>query len=332
MNNLKVFNSFIPKNAEKAVGNVGNVASNAANTVANTVNNAAKAFNSQLNSQLNSPANIANTALNSLKNTAANMSKSVSNVANNFRNTVTNTMPNTTSFTNSGSAIPWLFVGIGVLFIIIVVLLVVFYKDIKQWLPDSLNDLFNGPKKEKEPEPTPNTIPMPNNVTADAPPANVVNTLLPGKKEVFNISSNKFIYSDAEPLCKALGAELATYDQVKAAFDQGADWCNYGWTKGQLALYPTQEQTWEKLQLGPEGQRQACGRPGINGGFFDNPELRFGVNCYGSKPKQSAHDSAINKGAPISPDALDFDKKVSMYRSDADDIGILPFREGAWSE
>jgi hypothetical protein len=169
-------------------------------------------------------------------------------------------------------------------------------------------------------------------MTPVSPPANVVNQLLPGKKEVFNVSSNKYIYSDAEPLCKALGAELATYDQVKSAFDQGADWCNYGWTKGQLALYPTQEGTWEKLQQGPEGQRQACGRPGVNGGYFDNPELRFGVNCYGDKPKQSAHDSAINKGAPISPDALDFDKKVAMYRSDADDIGVLPFREGAWSE
>jgi hypothetical protein len=326
MNNLKVFNSFIPKNNQ---GPVANVATNAANKVANTVNKA-------LNSPANAATNVANTALNSLRNTAANMSKSVSNVANSFRNTMTSTIENTagnlSAPTNGGSTIPWLFVGIGIMFIVIVVLLVVFYKDIKKLLPDSLNDLFNGPKKEDQPEPTPNTIPMPNNMTPVSPPANVVNQLLPGKKEVFNVSSNKYIYSDAEPLCKALGAELATYDQVKAAFDQGADWCNYGWTKGQLALYPTQEGTWEKLQLGPEGQRQACGRPGVNGGYFDNPELRFGVNCYGTKPKQSAHDSAINKGAPISPDALDFDKKVAMYRSDADDIGILPFREGAWAE
>jgi hypothetical protein len=327
MNNLKVFNSFIPKNNQ---GPVVNVATNAANRVANTVNKA-------LNSPANAAANVANSALNSLRNTAANMSKTVGNVANNFRNTMTSTIENTTgnltTSTNGASTIPWLFVGIGIMFIVIVVLLVVFYRDIKNWLPDSLNDLFNGPKKEEDrPEPTPNTVPMPNNMTPVSPPANIVNQLLPGKKEVFNVSSNKYIYSDAEPLCKALGAELATYDQVKAAFDQGADWCNYGWTKGQLALYPTQEGTWEKLQLGPEGQRQACGRPGVNGGYFDNPELRFGVNCYGTKPKQSAHDSAINKGAPISPDALDFDKKVSMYRSDADDIGILPFREGAWSE
>jgi hypothetical protein len=254
------------------------------------------------------------------------MSKSVTNVANNFRNNVASVIANTTASPNSASTIPWLFIGIGSLFIILVVLLVVFYKDIRRWMPDSMF------KNEPESAPTPNTVPMPTNVVAVASPATVVDKLLPGKKEVFNVSSNKYIYGDAEPLCKALGAELATYDQVKAAFDQGADWCNYGWTKGQLALYPTQEQTWEKLQLGPEGQRQACGRPGVNGGYFDNPELRFGVNCYGAKPQQSAHDSAINKGVPISPDALDFDKKVAMYRSDADDIGVLPFREGAWSE
>jgi hypothetical protein len=163
--------------------------------------------------------------------------------------------------------------------------------------------------------------------------ASIVEKVLPGRKEVFNIASNRYMYEDAAPLCKALGAELATYDQVKSAFDKGADWCNYGWTKGQLALFPTQKETWEKLQSGPAGQRSACGRPGVNGGYFDNPELRFGVNCYGSKPGQSAHDAAaIGKGAPISPDALDFDKRVNTFRSDADHIAVNPFREGTWSE
>ena len=27
-----------------------------------------------------------------------------------------------------------------------------------------------------------------------------------------------------------------------------------------------------------------CGRPGVNGGYFDNPNIKFGVNCYGQKP------------------------------------------------
>jgi hypothetical protein len=152
--------------------------------------------------------------------------------------------------------------------------------------------------------------------------------------EVFNVSKNSFTYYDAEPLCKALGAELATYEQVKQAWDRGADWCNYGWVKGQNAVYPTSQDTWQKLQSGPEEQRMACGKPGINGGYFDNPELRFGVNCYGPKPTQSKHDEeavAKRTGVPLTPSGIEFDKKVNKYRGESDSIGILPFNEGKWS-
>ncbi len=153
-----------------------------------------------------------------------------------------------------------------------------------------------------------------------------------GGKEVFNVSSNRYTYYDAEPLCKALGAELATYDQVKEAWSKGADWCNYGWTQGQMAVYPTSDETYKKLQLGPEEQRMACGRPGLNGGYFDNPEMRFGVNCYGAKPPKSQHDAEeISKGAPISPDALAFDKKVNQYKSEIDTIGLNPFNSHSWN-
>ena len=163
--------------------------------------------------------------------------------------------------------------------------------------------------------------------------ASTIEKILPGgPTEVFNVSSNKFTYYDAEPLCKALGAELATYDQVKAAWSKGADWCNYGWIKGQMAVYPTSEETYKKLQGGPEDQQLACGRPGVNGGFFDNPELRYGVNCYGSKPAQSKHDEARAASAtPMSPDALEFDKKVVQFKSEADTMGIMPFNGKTWA-
>lgn len=169
------------------------------------------------------------------------------------------------------------------------------------------------------------------NDNSPTPPSSILDKILPGS-EVFNISSNRYTYYDAEPLCKALGAELATYDQVKAAWSKGADWCNYGWVKGQMAIYPTSEETYQKLQGGPEEQRQACGRPGMNGGYFDNPEMRFGVTCVGNKPPQSKHDEAeVAKGAPLSPDAFAFDKKVSQFKSQADHIGILPFNPTKWS-
>lgn len=152
-----------------------------------------------------------------------------------------------------------------------------------------------------------------------------------GSKEVFNVSSNKYTYYDAEPLCKALGAELATYDQVKDAWSKGADWCNYGWIKGQMAVYPTSDDTFTKLQGGPAEQHLACGKPGVNGGFFDNPELRYGVTCYGSKPSKANHDeSAAAMATPTSPDALEFDKKVAEFKAEADTIGIMPFNANKW--
>ena len=292
-------------------------------------------------------------ALNSLRNTAVNAGKSVTNVVGNASRAVGNvftnasnvasTALNNVSANTTGGGFPWMMLIILGFLAIIIGLLVYFYEDIKKLIPESVKDIFTTKEEEKKPEPMPESVPVvaplpTSNDVVTAPPTNVqlppaiVERMLPKKKEVFNVSSNKYMYEDAEPLCRALGAELATYDQVKAAFDSGADWCNYGWTKGQLALYPTQKETWDKIQAGPEGQRMSCGRPGLNGGHFDNPELRFGVNCYGVKPAQSQHDaSAKAKGYPISPDAMAFDKKVAQYKSEADNVDILPFHDGAWT-
>jgi hypothetical protein len=162
----------------------------------------------------------------------------------------------------------------------------------------------------------------------------LVEKILPsmGSPEVFNVSKNTFTYYDAEPLCRALGAELATYDQVKQSWERGADWCNYGWVKGQAAVYPTQKATWDRIQAGPEEQRTSCGVPGLNGGYFDNPEMRFGVNCYGPKPNQSQHDEIkMNQGAPLSPGALEVQKKVAKFRTEAASIGVMPFNSEKWS-
>ncbi len=256
-----------------------------------------------------------------------------------------NSSTNTSNTSNS-------FPMTGVIIFLVVVLVIV---GVMYYFKNQISDTWNNasemitgyfnPKAVPAPSPPPQgpkdiapaadghtevTGPSENN-NSPAPPSSVLDKILPGS-EVFNVSSNRYTYYDAEPLCKALGAELATYDQVKAAWSKGADWCNYGWVKGQMAIYPTSEETYQKLQGGPEDQRQACGRPGMNGGFFDNPEMRFGVTCVGNKPPQNKHDEAeVAKGAPLSPDALAFDKKVSQYKSQADHIGILPFNPNKWS-
>ena len=171
--------------------------------------------------------------------------------------------------------------------------------------------------------------------TMDAAAHPIVNKILPsGSNEVFNVSQNTFEYYDAEPLCKALGAELATYEQVKDAWAKGADWCNYGWVKGQMAVYPTQEDTYKKLQAGTLDQRNACGTTGLNGGYFDNPEMKYGVNCYGKKPPQSAHDEMklMDEGkTPSSPGEIIVDAKIREYRDDADSLFVKPFNDSKWS-
>jgi len=102
--------------------------------------------------------------------------------------------------------------------------------------------------------------------------------------EVFHIADNKFTYEDAPAVCAAYGSQLATLDQIILSYNAGAEWCGYGWSEGGMALYPTQKGTWDLLQKEPDpARRTACGRPGVNGGYFD-VRSKFGVNCFGFKP------------------------------------------------
>lgn len=153
-------------------------------------------------------------------------------------------------------------------------------------------------------------------------------------KQVFNISDNIYSYYDAMALCKAYDSKLANYKQVTDAYKNGAEWCNYGWTKGQMALYPTQKCTWEKLQRGPKSHRYDCGRPGINGGYFDNPYLKFGVNCYGNKPKPTSKEKQLIKLSTnpyLTQKEREFKNKVDYYKSRKYDYTILPFHKKKWS-
>lgn len=104
-------------------------------------------------------------------------------------------------------------------------------------------------------------------------------------KEVYHIADQDFTYEQARCKCASYGARLATFDEMVDAYNKGADWCSYGWSEGQKAYYPTQKCSWDKLQTGPKEMRNMCGMPGVNGGFFPSPNMKFGANCYGVKPK-----------------------------------------------
>jgi hypothetical protein len=155
--------------------------------------------------------------------------------------------------------------------------------------------------------------------------------------EVFNISNNLYTYDDAQAICSAYGANIATYDQIEQAYQHGAEWCNYGWSDGQLALFPTQKATWTNLQKNP-AHKNDCGRPGINGGYFANPHLKFGVNCYGKKPQPNAKDLArlnTKKNTPIPKTDKDIanEKKVQFWKDNADKLLIInSYNNRNWSE
>ena len=153
------------------------------------------------------------------------------------------------------------------------------------------------------------------------------------EKQVFNIPENTYTYDDAKAVCKAYGARLASYDEVEKAYNDGGEWCNYGWSKKQMILFPTQKQTFDKLQKKP-GHENDCGRPGINGGFIANPNARFGVNCYGYKPEiTQAEMMAMNNVSPypLTKQEKEFEHKVEEYRKNLPDIMVSPFNHKRWS-
>lgn len=317
--------------------------------------NAAKVNNAGMNSIVTNATNkisnvtgsFVNSGTNAMKNIAgimpSNMNSMVTNAANSFVNSSTNAMKNIAgpinqSIKNIPSGGPSMSLIIGIAIIIILIAFITMFNrqitgtlhtviaKIRMWLG------FTGMEVQEIVKEAGQDL---QNVVPDIEQAITVNKFLPGKKQVFNVSENHYTYSDAEPLCRAFGAELATYEQVKKAWADGADWCNYGWVKGQGAVYPTQQASWDKLQTGTDDERLQCGMPGVNGGYFDNPQLRFGVNCYGDKPGESEHDikrTLQGTNEPLTPEANAQLKRQLKYRSEMGEIGVLPFKPGSWTE
>jgi hypothetical protein len=154
--------------------------------------------------------------------------------------------------------------------------------------------------------------------------------------EVFNISNNLYTYDDAKTVCKSFGARLATYDEIESTYNKGGEWCNYGWSDNQMALFPTQKATWTKLQQ-DERTKNNCGRPGVNGGYMANPHIRYGVNCYGKKPaaKQSDLDLMNARKLQAFPKSKQdemTDKKVQFWKEHSDKLlKLSAFNNDKWS-
>lgn len=192
-------------------------------------------------------------------------------------------------------------------------------------LPNNLNNTYY-----MKPPPV---LPMkeipkdPGHVNTDAVKTDLAK--LRGHEQVFNIANQDFTYEQAKCKCASYDAKLATYEQIVDAYNKGAEWCVYGWSEGQNAFYPTQKCTWDALQE-EERTKNNCGKPGINGGFFADPNIKFGANCYGRKPE--------GKIVKLKKPTCDKNEGVcarkgnnfASKRLDTDEIS--PFNENIWYE
>jgi len=147
------------------------------------------------------------------------------------------------------------------------------------------------------------------------------------EKEVYNIRDNIFTYDEAKAVCAAHSARLATLDEMIAAYKKGANWCSYGWTEGQMALYPTQKEYWAKLQM-DNRNRDQCGEPGLNGGYFENKDFKFGANCYGKKPSPKPNE--VERNSVFDDLHNPYEQKISEYREGMNKFRISPHSPDSW--
>ena len=100
-----------------------------------------------------------------------------------------------------------------------------------------------------------------------------------------------------------------------------------------MAFYPTQKSTYDRLQKS-RCTKHACGRPGINGGYIANPNVRFGVNCYGVKPNEpvgwvpSEIKVPPSESTSTSPVPNDYQNKLNKMKKQAI---IKGFNNKEWS-
>jgi hypothetical protein len=147
--------------------------------------------------------------------------------------------------------------------------------------------------------------------------------------EVFHVGRNDYTYETAREVCDSYGSRLASYDEVEKAYMNGANWCSYGWSDGQMALFPIQKAVFNELKQVP-GRQHDCGRPGVNGGYIKNKDIKFGVNCYGKKPYATDKDVEYFKKhqyLPVTRDEIqkEKDKKVGK-------LLVSPFNKEKWSD
>lgn len=129
-------------------------------------------------------------------------------------------------------------------------------------------------------------------------------------------NDNMFTQDQAQSVCSALGADVASTAQVRAAQGAGAQWCSSGWVtdSNPYGIYPMQAN-------GVPG----CGSSGISewgATAVAGQPPAIGVNCYGAKPAQNA----VPSGYTIAP-------FTTVYQPDASQPGGWNYNAGStWND
>ena len=90
------------------------------------------------------------------------------------------------------------------------------------------------------------------------------------------------------------------------------------------------------MQNGDCKKKNSCGRPGINGGYFQNPNIKFGVNCFGIKPKAKDIDNAYmevkqDDTYPRTSEDQKMLDKIEHYKKNSENILVNSFNRDKWS-
>jgi hypothetical protein len=66
-----------------------------------------------------------------------------------------------------------------------------------------------------------------------------------------------------------------------------------------------------------------------------NPNVRFGVNCYGKKPKITGTEEILMNNSSLFPqtvEELEMEKRVAKYKNKINNILISPFNHDNWNQ
>jgi len=144
------------------------------------------------------------------------------------------------------------------------------------------------------------------------------------KKEVYLVSNNIFSKSEVPKVCQGLfNGTVATKDQLNESYNNGANWCNYGWDNDGQAYYPLQDDT----------NNSSCeGTKGLNGGKMPSDDIKLGALCYGVKPEDGKYSNLtkINQDSSFSEGDL---LMLENYRKKLANGGIkiAPFNNKSWN-